>query len=74
MVDASVSIRNAVRPFLAQLEAGDTFLVAVSGGADSLALAAALFIEAKPLALMQNLQWQKFIDSLKNQKLPQIFI
>ncbi len=51
MVDASVSIRNAVRPFLAQLEAGDTFLVAVSGGADSLALAAALFIEAKPLAL-----------------------
>ena len=51
MVDASIAVRNAVKPFLAQLEAGDTFLVAVSGGADSLALAAALLIEAKPLAL-----------------------
>lgn len=51
MVDASVAIRNAVKPFLNQLEAGDNFLVAVSGGADSLALAAALLIEAKPLAL-----------------------
>lgn len=51
MVDASVVIRNAVKPFLSTLEAGDTFLVAVSGGADSLALAAALLIEAKPLAL-----------------------
>jgi tRNA(Ile)-lysidine synthase len=51
MVSASVAIRNAVKPFLATLEAGDTFLVAVSGGADSLALAAALFIEAQPLAL-----------------------
>ena len=51
MVDASVAIRNAVKPFLAQLEAGDNFLVAVSVGADSLALAAALLLEAKPLAL-----------------------
>lgn len=51
MVDASIVVRNAVKPFLAQLEAGDTFLVAVSGGADSLALAAALLIEAQPLAL-----------------------
>jgi tRNA(Ile)-lysidine synthase len=51
MVDATVALRNAVRPFLSQLEAGDTFLVAVSGGADSLALATALIIEAKPLAL-----------------------
>ncbi|MFM6841123.1 MAG: tRNA lysidine(34) synthetase TilS [Candidatus Planktophila sp.] len=51
MVEATVAIRNAVKPFLSQLEAGDTFLVAVSGGADSLALAAALVIEAKPLAL-----------------------
>jgi tRNA(Ile)-lysidine synthase len=51
MVDATVVIRNAVRPFLIELEAGDTFLVAVSGGADSLALAAAIIIEAKPLAL-----------------------
>ena len=51
MVEAIVSIRNAVRPFLMQLEPGDSFLVAVSGGADSLALAHALLSEAKPLAL-----------------------
>ena len=51
MVDASVALRNAVRPFLESLEAGDSFLVAVSGGAYSLALAAALILEAKPLAL-----------------------
>jgi tRNA(Ile)-lysidine synthase len=51
MVHAAVAIRNAVRPFLEQLEAGDTFLVAVSGGADSLALAHALVVEAQPLAL-----------------------
>ena len=51
MVGASVAIRNAVKPFLQALEAGDTFLVAVSGGADSLALAAALLLEAKDLAL-----------------------
>ena len=51
MVEATVAIRNAVKPYLEKLEAGDTFLVAVSGGADSLALAAALLIEAKPLAL-----------------------
>jgi tRNA(Ile)-lysidine synthase len=78
MVDASVAIRNAVKPFLARLEAGDTFLVAVSGGADSLALAAALLIEAKPLALnpiaitidhqlQENSQMQaaKVLDQLK---------
>ncbi len=51
MVDATVSLRNAVKPFLASLEAGDAFLVAVSGGADSLALANALLIESKSLAL-----------------------
>jgi tRNA(Ile)-lysidine synthase len=51
MVDATVLLRNAVKPFLSKLEAGDTFLVAVSGGADSLALAAALFIESRDLAL-----------------------
>lgn len=51
MVDATVAVRNCVKPFLAELEAGDTFLVAVSGGADSLALAAALLIESKSLAL-----------------------
>ena len=51
MVDATVAVRNAVKPFLNELEAGDTFLVAVSGGADSLALAAALLVESKNLAL-----------------------
>jgi len=51
MIDAIVSIRNAVRPHLEELEPGASFLVAVSGGADSLALAYALFLEAEPLAL-----------------------
>lgn len=51
MVDAIVSIRNAVRPHLQKLEPGEPFLVAVSGGADSLALAYGLLLEAKPLAL-----------------------
>ena len=51
MVSASVAIRSAVKPFLERLEAGDSFLVAVSGGADSLALAQALYIESQSLAL-----------------------
>lgn len=51
MIDAIVSVRNAVRPHLENLEPGESFLVAVSGGADSLALAYALLLEAKPLAL-----------------------
>jgi tRNA(Ile)-lysidine synthase len=51
MTDAIVEIRSAVRAHLQQLEAGDTFLVAVSGGADSLALAYALKKESEPLAL-----------------------
>ena len=51
MIDAIVSIRNAVRPHLQNLDPGEPFLVAVSGGADSLALAYALLLEAKPLAL-----------------------
>ena len=51
MVDATVALRSAVRPFLESLEAGDTFLVAVSGGADSMALASALLIEAKNFVL-----------------------
>ena len=51
MGSASVALRSAVRPFLEKLEAGDSFLVAVSGGADSLALAKALYIEAQQLAL-----------------------
>jgi tRNA(Ile)-lysidine synthase len=52
MTDAIVAIRNAVRPFLEECEAGDRIIVAVSGGADSLALAYAIAIESKPLALV----------------------
>ena len=46
-----LAIRSAVRPFLEKLEAGDRVVVAVSGGADSLALAYALSMETKKLAL-----------------------
>jgi tRNA(Ile)-lysidine synthase len=51
MTDAIVEIRSAVRAHLQRLEAGDIYLVAVSGGADSLALAYALIKESEPLAL-----------------------
>jgi tRNA(Ile)-lysidine synthase len=45
------AVRNAVRSWLEKLEAGDKVLVAVSGGADSLALAHALSVEAKLRAI-----------------------
>lgn len=51
MTDAIVEIRSAVREHLQHLEAGDSFLVAVSGGADSMALAYALLKESEQLAL-----------------------
>jgi tRNA(Ile)-lysidine synthase len=51
MAQASVAIRNAVREELQRCEAGDCILVAVSGGADSLALAYATLIESAPLAI-----------------------
>jgi tRNA(Ile)-lysidine synthase len=51
MTDAIVAIRNAVKPHLARLEAGDIVLVAVSGGAASLALASAVLTEAKQSAI-----------------------
>lgn len=44
-------MRNAVLQWLEQFEAGDLILVAVSGGADSLALAYALSLEAPKLAI-----------------------
>ena len=44
-------IRNAVRLWLEKLEAGDLVCVAVSGGADSLALAYVLSLEAPKLAI-----------------------
>lgn len=51
MTEALVAIRNAVKVHLEKLEAGDGILVAVSGGADSLALAYALQKEAPTLAI-----------------------
>jgi tRNA(Ile)-lysidine synthase len=51
MTRALVDIRSAVRPYLEKLSAGDVLLVAVSGGADSLALAAAVIAESKDLLL-----------------------
>ncbi|MCX6443059.1 MAG: tRNA lysidine(34) synthetase TilS [Actinobacteria bacterium] len=51
MTTAVPAVRNAVRTWLEKFEAGDTVLVAVSGGADSLALVYAVSIEAKKLAI-----------------------
>jgi tRNA(Ile)-lysidine synthase len=51
MSTALLELRNAVRPFLENLTAGDCALVAVSGGADSLALACALIKEAPGQAI-----------------------
>ena len=87
MIDAIVSIRNAVRPHLEELEPGASFLVAVSGGADSLALAYALFLEAEPLALRpiaitidhqlqqnSNLQAEKVAQQLREMGYVHIYI
>ena len=51
MTSALLDLRNAVRPFLENLTAGDSAIVAVSGGADSLALAYALIKESPNLAI-----------------------
>jgi tRNA(Ile)-lysidine synthase len=51
MTSALIELGRAVRPFLENLTAGDCALVAVSGGADSLALAYVLNKEAKDLAI-----------------------
>ena len=46
-----LQLRNAVRADLSLLEAGDKIIIACSGGADSVALAYALSLEAPKLAL-----------------------
>lgn len=51
MTSSVLAIRSAVRIWLEKFEAGDLVLVAVSGGADSLALAYALSLEAPKLAI-----------------------
>ena len=50
-MDALVALRSAVRAALSNFSAGDLVLVAVSGGADALALATAANIEAEKLAI-----------------------
>ena len=50
-MDALVALRSAVRAALEKFSAGDVILVAVSGGADSLALAEAAKLEGEKLAL-----------------------
>jgi len=51
MTTAVPTVRKAVRTWLESYEAGDKLLVAVSGGADSLALAHALSVESKELVI-----------------------
>jgi len=51
MSKAVPAVRNAVRTWLEKYEAGDKVLVAVSGGADSLALAYSLAVEAEKCAI-----------------------
>ena len=51
MTTAVPAVRKAVRTWLENYEAGDLVLVAVSGGADSLALAHALSVESKELVI-----------------------
>lgn len=50
-MDALVALRSAVRAALEKFSAGDLILIAVSGGADSLALAEAAKLEGEKLAL-----------------------
>ena len=50
-MSALVALRGAVRAVLEKLSAGDVVLVAISGGADSLALAESAKIEGDKLAL-----------------------
>lgn len=79
MTTAVPAVRKAVRTWLENYEAGETVLVAVSGGADSLALAHALSIESKEFVVtvvgvtvdhqlqeQSGAQAQKVMEQLKN--------
>ncbi len=79
MTTAVPAVRNAVRTWLERYEAGDTVLVAVSGGADSLALAHALSVESKEFVItvigvtvdhqlqeQSGVQAEKVVAQLKN--------
>ena len=75
MTDSVVAVRNAVKEHLSKLEAGDCVLVAVSGGADSLALAYAVVKESSPLAIRavavtidHQLQAQSSAQAIKVEK------
>jgi tRNA(Ile)-lysidine synthase len=48
---AMVEIRHAIRPWLSDMSAGEKILVGCSGGADSMALAAALAFESERIAI-----------------------
>jgi tRNA(Ile)-lysidine synthase len=50
-VKATLAIRQAVRPWLTRFSPGESSLIAVSGGADSLALANALYRESRDLSV-----------------------
>jgi len=75
MTESIVALRNAVKAHLEKMEAGDVVLVAVSGGADSLALAYATLKESTPLAIRviavtidHQLQEQSGAQALKVEK------
>ncbi|MBU6242976.1 MAG: tRNA lysidine(34) synthetase TilS [Acidobacteria bacterium] len=69
--NSSTAVRSAIRSTLTFASAGDQILVGVSGGADSLALAAGLFLEAvekvlKPIAVIIDHGLQDNSETVSN--------
>lgn len=69
--NSSTAVRSAIRSALTFASAGDQILVGVSGGADSLALAAGLFLEAvekvlKPIAVIIDHGLQDNSETVSN--------
>lgn len=69
--NSSAAVRSAIRSALTFASAGDQILVGVSGGADSLALAAGLFLEAaekvlKPIAVIIDHGLQDNSETVSN--------